>query len=307
MSEGSAASPAGLLGAAVDALRARITSDGLRVKASDRGRTAEEDGDGAPAVSSTGGPVLRLAIILGSGLAGVGATIEGYGSVGFDSVPGLAGALPRGHAGRVSWGVIEGIGCIAFGGRRHVYDGGGVEAAALPGRIAAALGVEVLVVTNAAGAINRTLRSGDIMILDDHINLLWQNPLIGSVRRGEQRFPDMSAPYDPALQALAERAATENGVRAQRGVYAAVSGPSYETRAEIRMLARMGADAVGMSTVPEVLVARAAGVRVVGLSVISNAAAGLGAEPLAHDDVLRASEAAEQGLALLIRAAAAAL
>jgi purine-nucleoside phosphorylase len=131
------------------------------------------------------------------------------------------------------------------------------------------------------------------MVLDDHINLMWSNPLIGRVLPGEERFPDMSAPYDPALQRLAEAVALERGIRVVRGVYAAVLGPSYETPAEIRMMKRLGADVIGMSTIPEVLAARALGVRVLGISLVSNLAAGLSPEPLTHEEVIAAgSEAA---------------
>jgi purine-nucleoside phosphorylase len=145
-------------------------------------------------------------------------------------------------------------------------------------------------VSNAAGGIRRTFRPGDLMLIHDHINLMWRNPLTGPVRDSEMRFPDMSQPYDLELLALLREAALDAGVPTVHGVYAAVLGPSYETPAEIRMLERLGADAVGMSTVPEVLAARALGMRVAGMSCITNAAAGISATPLSHAEVLEVTE-----------------
>src|SRR5690606_306620 len=153
----------------------------------------------------------------------------------------------------------------------------------------------------AAGGLRRTFRPGDLMIIDDHINLTGRNPLIGPVAPGETRFPDMSEAYDRELRAIAERVATGLGVRVVRGVYCALSGPSYETPAEIRMLQIIGADAVGMSTVPEVIVARALGIRVLGISLISNLAAGLAPEPLSHEEVIAAGREAGPRLASVVR------
>src|SRR5690606_7958132 len=155
----------------------------------------------------------------------------------------------------------------------------------------------ILIVTNAAGGLRRTFRPGDLMIIDDHINFTGRNPLAGPVVPGETRFPDMTEPYDRELQAIAERVAAELGVRVVRGVYCAVSGPSYETPAEIRMLQTIGADAVGMSTVPEVIVARALGIRVLGISLISNLAAGITPDPLSHEEVIAAGREAGPRLA----------
>ncbi|MGH7627266.1 MAG: purine-nucleoside phosphorylase, partial [Gemmatimonadaceae bacterium] len=154
-------------------------------------------------------------------------------------------------------------------------------------------GARTLLVSNAAGGIRRTFRSGDLMLIRDHINLMWRNPLAGEVPDGEQRFPDMSAPYDDELLEQVRAAARAAGVPLVLGVYAGLLGPSYETPAEIRMLERLGADAVGMSTVPEVLAARAGGMRVAGLSCIANPASGLAAAPLDHAGVLRAVERAQ--------------
>jgi purine-nucleoside phosphorylase len=165
----------------------------------------------------------------------------------------------------------------------------------------AALGARTLIVTNAAGGINHTFRAGDLMLIDDHLNFMGQNPLIGPVTPGDERFPDMTEPYDRGLQRLAEEAALERGIQTVRGVYAAVTGPSYETPAEIRMLGRLGADAVGMSTVPEVITARALGVRVLGISLITNLAAGISAAPLSHEEVMAAGLEARERFVALIR------
>jgi purine-nucleoside phosphorylase len=157
-----------------------------------------------------------------------------------------------------------------------------------------------LIVTNAAGGIRATFRPGTLMLIADHINLMMRSPLAGPVEPGEQRFPDMSDPYDPRMRALAQDAARDAKVSLEVGVYAGVLGPSYETPAEIRMLQRLGADAVGMSTVPEVVVARACGMSCLGFSVISNMAAGLSSEKLSHDDVLAAGARAVGQLAAVI-------
>jgi purine-nucleoside phosphorylase len=168
-------------------------------------------------------------------------------------------------------------------------------------RALAALGADHLVLTNAAGGVRPGLRAGDLMLIVDHINLMFRNPLVGPVSGSEGRFPDMSDPYDPEIREIALLCADELGVPLFPGVYAAVIGPSYETPAEVRMLARLGADAVGMSTVPEVIVARALGMRVLGISCITNVAAGLGAGKLSHDEVLTVGGEASGRLARLLR------
>jgi purine-nucleoside phosphorylase len=243
----------------------------------------------------------RVGLVLGSGLGALADELAAAVSVPFSEIPGFAAAGVVGHAGSLVTGLLEGVPCAALQGRPHLYEGHGAAVVAFPARVLVALGVRALIVTNAAGGINPRFRPGDVMLLDDHINLLWRNPLIGPVRQGEQRFPDMSAPYDRELQRLAERCALEQRVRLVRGVYLAVPGPSYETRAEIAMFRRLGADAIGMSTVPEVLVARAAGVPVLGLSLITNPAADLSAKPLDHADVIAAGEQARVGFSRLIR------
>ncbi|MBI4544992.1 MAG: purine-nucleoside phosphorylase [Gemmatimonadetes bacterium] len=243
----------------------------------------------------------RAMLILGSGLGGLADDLEQPVRLPFAEIPGFARAQVEGHAGALVAGRLEGVECVVLQGRYHVYEGHPPEAVALPVRALAALGARTLIVSSAAGALNPAFRAGDLMILADHINLMWRNPLIGPVIPGDERFPDMSRPFDPELRAVAERVAEERGIRVVRGVYCAVSGPSYETRAEIRMLRRFGADAVGMSTVPEVLAARAMGVRVLGISLISNLAAGLHAGPLEHAEVIAAGAEARGRFADLVR------
>jgi purine-nucleoside phosphorylase len=249
----------------------------------------------------------RILLILGSGLGRLGDELSDATSFPFDDVPGFARSTVAGHRGRLIAGKLEGVDCLALQGRYHMYEGHSAEVIALPVRVAAALGVRIMIVTNAAGGVRRTFRAGDLMIIDDHINMMWRNPLIGPLQAGEQRFPDMSHPYDPELQALAERVAHERGQPVQRGTYMAVLGPSYETPAEIRMCAALGADAIGMSTVPEVITARALGMRVLGISLISNVAAGLSPVALSHDEVIEAAQHASAAFAGLIRGVIAAL
>lgn len=242
-----------------------------------------------------------VGLVLGSGLGALADEFLDPVRVPFGDIPGFSTAGVVGHAGALVCGRLEGVSCIALQGRAHLYEGHSADVVAFPARVLVALGIRALVVTNAAGGINQRFRPGDLMLIDDHINLLWRNPLIGAVRAGEQRLPDMSEPYDRGLQQLAERCALAERVRLVRGVYLAVLGPSYETRAEIGMFRRLGADAVGMSTVPEVLVARAAGVRVLGISLISNPAADLSATPLNHAEVIAAGEAARTDFSRLLR------
>ncbi|HEX7049262.1 MAG TPA: purine-nucleoside phosphorylase [Longimicrobiales bacterium] len=243
----------------------------------------------------------RVALVLGSGLGELCDAIEDAVRIPYGEIPGFAPATVPGHAGILVAGRLEGVECLALAGRYHVYEGHPPERVTVPVRAAAALGARTLLTTGAAGGVNPDYRPGDLMVLDDHINFMGRNPLIGAVLPGDERFPDMSEPYDRGLQALAERVALERRIRVVRGVYAAVSGPSYETRAEIRMLRGFGADAVGMSIVPEVLAARAMGVRVLGISLISNRAAGLAAEPLDHAAVVAAGREARDRFASLVR------
>lgn len=226
------------------------------------------------------------AIVLGSGLGGFAARVREAVRIPYGDIPGFPVPSVHGHAGEVLVGQVGGRRVVCFAGRFHMYEGHGAEVAALPARVGHALGAPVLFASNAAGGVRRTFRPGDLMVIADHLNLMFRNPLIGPLVPGDVRFPDMSDPYDPALRHLLHEVARANGVPLQEGVYCGLTGPTYETPAEVRMLERLGADAVGMSTVPEVIAARAMGMRCAGVSVITNPAAGLSLAPLAHDEVV---------------------
>ena len=234
----------------------------------------------------------EVLVVLGSGLAGLADVLEDPVTVEFDEVPGYPVATVAGHAGRYVFGRFGGRRTLVQVGRFHAYEGHTMDVVVAPIRIAAAMGIGTVVVTNAAGGINPNLVSGSLVVLDDHINFMHSSPLAGPVRDSEGRFPDMSEPYDAALQELAIGAALELGIPLHRGTYAAVLGPSYETAAEVRMLASLGADMVGMSTVPEVITARALGLRVLGFSVVTNPATGVsgGHGTLDHEEVLEIGE-----------------
>ncbi len=230
------------------------------------------------------------AIVLGSGLGGLAARIEGARRLPFREVPGFPLATVHGHAGVLIAGRLAGRPVVAMAGRFHLYEGHSPQLAGYPVRLLHALGAPVLVVSNAAGGVNRTFQAGDLMAIADHVNLMGRNPLEGPLEPGDVRFPDMSEPYDASLRAVLHAAADETGVALRDGVYASLLGPTYETLAEVRMLERLGIDAVGMSTVPEVIVARAIGMRVAGVSCITNLAAGLSPTPLSHEEVLETTQ-----------------
>lgn len=244
----------------------------------------------------------RVAIVLGSGLAAIADRVSQARRIRYSSIPGFPSPGVAGHAGELVAGTLAGVQVLVQQGRFHLYEGHSADIAALPVRVFHSLGVHVVIVTNAAGGIRRTLRPGQLMLIADHINLMWRNPLVGPVAAGEERFPDMSDPYDRELRNVVRAAARDAGVALDEGVYAGLLGPSYETPAEIRMLERLGADAVGMSTVPEVVAARACGMRVVGLSMITNVAAGLSGDPVSHADVLAVGARAADRVATLLEA-----
>jgi purine-nucleoside phosphorylase len=239
-------------------------------------------------------------LVLGSGLSGLADVLADPTVVPFSDLPGFPTVGVAGHAGRYVCGLLEGRRVLVQAGRFHLYEGHARAIVAGTVRVARRLGVRTLLLTNAAGGIDPRLEPGSLMLIDDHLDLTFGRPLAGAVEAGEERFPDMGAPYAPELQALAERAALGLGIPLARGVYAAVAGPAYETPAEVRALARCGAHAVGMSTVPEVIVARAAGMRCLALSLITNRAAGLGGAVLAHDEVVAMGRAAEGALSRLL-------
>ena len=229
-------------------------------------------------------------IILGSGLGRLAERIGGARHVAFRDVPGFPAATVAGHRGELIAGELAGRPVVALAGRFHLYEGHHPALAAFPVRVLHALGATTLFVSNAAGGVRRTFRAGDLMLIADHINLMWRNPLVGPVEPGDPRFPDMSEPYSRPLATTLRGAALAAGVPLQEGVYAGLLGPSYETPAEVRMLERLGADAVGMSTVPEVIVAQALGMRVAGVSCITNLAAGISPHRLSHDEVLETTQ-----------------
>lgn len=236
--------------------------------------------------SKIGARLPRVGIVLGSGLGGLADTIQESVRISYSDVPGFPTPQALGHAGTLVCGKLGGHDVIAMAGRFHIYEGHSPQLAAFPVRVMHALGVETLFLSNAAGGVNEEYRAGDLMIIEDHLNLMWTNPLVGPQQKGDERFTDMSQPYDADLRKLLRQAAGKVGVEMREGVYAALLGPSYETRAEVRMLRALGADAIGMSTVPEVLVARSRGMRVAGVSAITNAASGVTGAPISHAEVL---------------------
>jgi purine-nucleoside phosphorylase len=227
-----------------------------------------------------------LAIVLGSGLGGLASRIENATAIAFGDVPGFAAATVAGHAGRLIFGRLAGRPVAALAGRFHMYEGHAAAQAGFPIRVLHALGARALFVSNAAGGINAAFTPGDLMIVTDHLNLMFRNPLVGTLVAGDARFPDMSEPYDGTLCALLREIGTSIGITMREGVYCGLLGPTYETPAEVRMLRVLGADAVGMSTVPEVVVARAMGMRVAGVSCITNLASGVSPTPLSHAEVI---------------------
>ena len=255
----------------------------------------------ADAIRSRARTQPRVGIILGSGLGGIANTIEKPTRVPYADVPGFPSATVVGHAGELIAGTLGGTPVIALSGRFHMYEGHDASLAGFPARVLHALGATTLVVSNAAGGTRAALQPGTIMLLTDHLNLMFRNPLIGSLEQGDIRFPDMSNPYDAELRSLAHGVAREQGMTLAEGVYCGLLGPTYETRAEVKMLAKLGADAVGMSTVPEVIVARALGMRVLGFSCVTNLACGLAAAPITHEEVLETTARVAAQLQQLVR------
>jgi len=227
-----------------------------------------------------------LAIILGSGLGGLSKKISDAVSIPFVDIPGFPEATVIGHEGAVIVGTLGGREIIALSGRFHLYEGHPASLAAFPVRVFRALGARDLFVSNAAGGISPKLAVGDLMAISDHLNLMGTNPLVGDMQEGDIRFPDMTDAYDPGLRRVLRTSAEKLGIPLREGVYAGLLGPSYETPSEVKMLRMLGADAVGMSTVPEVIVARALRMRVAGVSCITNAAAGVTGAALSHAEVL---------------------
>jgi len=227
-----------------------------------------------------------LAIVLGSGFHHVLTELEVVRKISYAKIPGFPRPTVHGHAGELYFGHLGGTPVVVLSGRAHFYEGHSLSTVTFAVRALGAFGIKDVVLTNAAGGINRRFRPGDFMLITDHINFMGANPLRGPGMPGEPRFVDLTETYDPGLRDLVRSAAKAIGLKLRSGVYLAVSGPSYETPAEIRAFAQWGADAVGMSTVPEAVAARSCGVRVVGISCISNLAAGLGKAVISHGEVL---------------------
>ena len=243
----------------------------------------------------------KLGMILGSGLSEIADAFEKLGQISYEKIPGLGKAGVAGHAGRLLWGKSAGIETFVFQGRRHVYEGVGWEAVATPLFLLKSLGAKAVFLTNAAGGTNPKWKPGDLMIIDDHVNLMGVTPLLGAHDPfWGPRFPDQSFIYDKKLRAALARAGKAAKVPLRHGVYLAGTGPTYETPAEIRAWRTLGADAVGMSTVPEAMLANAAGLRVAGLSCITNMAAGILDQALTHQEVFETSQKAMAGMKKLI-------
>jgi inosine/guanosine/xanthosine phosphorylase family protein len=229
----------------------------------------------------------RTAIILGSGLGRFADRLTGARSLSYADIPGFAASTVTGHAGKLITGEVSGTKLAVLAGRIHIYEGFPASAIAVPIRILRKLGVERLILTNASGGLNPEMVAGTLMIVEDHINFTGTNPLIGpNDDRIGPRFPDMTDAYDPALRALLAQAAQDAGVAVKSGIYLWYLGPNFETPAEIRMFGKFGAHAIGMSTVPECLVARHCGMKVAALSVVTNLAAGIAQHPLTHEETL---------------------
>lgn len=229
----------------------------------------------------------RIAVVLGSGLGGFADDFEEAVSIPYEDIPGFMRSTAQGHAGQLIAGKVDTVPIVAMKGRMHYYEGYSLEEVTFPMRTFKLLGIKTVILTNAAGGINVELQQGALMVLSDHLNLMGTNPLRGpNDERFGPRFPDMSTVYSPELQELVVEEARAIGVEVRRGIYGALSGPSYETPAEILMLRNLGADAVGMSTVPEAIVARHMGLEVLGISCITNMAAGLSDAPINHEEVM---------------------
>lgn len=244
----------------------------------------------------------RIALVLGSGLGDFAEEFQDSVAIPYGEIPGFPISTVEGHAGRLVIGEVENVPVLAMQGRVHFYEGYSVEDITFPVRTFKLLGIKTMVLTNAAGGIDAQLSQGALMLISDHLNLMGVNPLRGpNDERFGPRFPDMSAVYSRELQEMACEEARAMGVELRRGVYAGLTGPSYETPAEIHMLRGFGADAVGMSTVPEAIVARHVGIDVLGISCITNMAAGLGNEPINHEEVVETGKQVRETFTQLLR------
>lgn len=253
------------------------------------------------------GVKFRTALVLGSGLGGFPSLFENVPSLSYSEIDGMAVSTAPGHEGRLYFIKIGENGVLCFSGRTHYYEGKGIDKVVYPVKVMKAAGVDTLFITNASGGINFRFSAGDLMLITDHINYL-PNPLVGpNDPELGVRFPDMTCAYDKALGALVKEKACKMGIYMREGVYIGVTGPSYETPAEIRAFRTLGADAVGMSTVPEVIQARHCGIRVCGISLIANAAAGMNVDPLTEQEVIDAGVKASSMFGSLMKEVLAAI
>ena len=249
-----------------------------------------------------GGRRPGVALVLGSGLGGLAERIDNGVRIPYREIPGFHVPTVEGHRGELVIGSLGGKTVLAQSGRFHMYEGYSAQDNVLPVRVFAALGIKTLIVTNAAGGVRRSFQGGTLMLITDHLNLTGRNPLIGPVVEGDERFPDMTEAYSKAYRAVAQATAQRLGIPLEEGVYAGLLGPNYETPAEVRMLERLGADAVGMSTVAEVIAARARGMKCLGFSLVTNPGAGISPTPLSHKDVMETAARAGKDLSRLIEA-----
>jgi inosine/guanosine/xanthosine phosphorylase family protein len=247
------------------------------------------------------GPLPRIAIQLGSGLGSVATTVMTKTKLSYSEVPGFPEPSVEGHIGQLLIGEIAGSDVLCLQGRVHFYEGQGLDPVLIMIRTLKVLGIEALILTNAAGSLNPGMAPGSLMAITDHINFSGTNPLIGPNDDAiGPRFPDMTEAYDRSLRKLLHAAAADNGVELNNGVYIMAGGPNFETPAEIRAFRALGADAVGMSTVPECLVANHCGIRVLGISTITNLAAGLSEIPLTHEETMREAKIAAENLSVVL-------
>ncbi len=245
----------------------------------------------------------RIALVLGSGLGAFADSLKDSTIIPYKDIPHFPVSTVVGHAGRLVVGKCAGVPVAAMQGRAHYYEGYSIQQVVFPVRVLKLAGVKTLVLTNAAGGINRRMRQGGLMLISDHLNLQGTNPLLGpNDERFGPRFPDMTEAYSKKLRGIARKMARRQKLRLYEGVYAAVHGPSYETPAEIRALARLGADAVGMSTVPEVIAANHMGMQALGISCVTNMAAGLSKKKLSHDEVLETGERVGKQFSVFLQA-----
>jgi purine-nucleoside phosphorylase len=272
------------------------------VRGEDVPHTLEAVEKAASAVRARFGVTPDAAIVLGTGLGRLGAEIETVAAIEYEQIPGFPLSTVESHAGRLLCGRLAGKTVVAMQGRFHRYEGYSLAQVTFPVRVLRALGAETLVVTNVSGGMHPLWAPGELMLIADHINLLGDNPLIGpNDDRLGVRFPDMSEPYDAELRALAREVAVAQRIVLREGVYVAVSGPNLETRAEYRMLRALGADVVGMSTVPEVIVAIQAGMRVLGISIITDQCLPDALEPASVAEIIAVAGRAEPSLTALVR------